>query len=164
MGARATNWAKAYKKTEKVQAKNFQKIATFTPVAKNLWYNNNVIKKGRLKVARGEKIMKSYSKNKKLNGLLNDIRDEILELGIEEILQYHDEFKGQASDFNIVEYGNLLIYYDDIRELYEKNGYKSIKNWSDDRIWDTYKRQVGYIVRDIVGDYKRAERLAREVA
>ena len=108
--------------------------------------------------------MKSFSKNKKLNGLLNDIRDELLELGMEEILHYHDEFKGQASDFNIVQYGNLLIYYDDIRELYEKNGYKSIKNWSDEKIWDTYKRQVGYIVRDIVGDYKRAERLAREVA
>lgn len=108
--------------------------------------------------------MKNFSKNKKLNGLLNDIRDELLEFGIEEILHYHDEFKGQASDFNIVQYGNLLIYYDDIRELYEKNGYKSIKKWSDDKIWDTYKRQVGYIVRDIVGDYKRAERLAREVA
>ena len=54
--------------------------------------------------------MKNFSKNKKLNGLLNDIRDELLELGIEEILHYHDEFKGQANDFNIVEYGNLLIY------------------------------------------------------
>lgn len=107
--------------------------------------------------------MINYSKNKKLNGLLNDIHDEVLELGIEEILHYHDEFKG-IIDFNIVQYGNLRIYYDDIRELYEKNGYKSIKNWSDEKIWNTYKRQVGYIVRNIVGDYKRAERLAKEVA
>lgn len=108
--------------------------------------------------------MKNFSKNKKLNGLLNDIREEVLELGMEEILHYYNEFKGQESDYNIAQYGSLLVYYDDIRELYAKNGYKSIKNWSDEKIWETYKRQVGYIVRNIVGDYKRAERLAKEVA
>ena len=41
----------------------------------------------------------------------------------------------------------FLIYYCDIRTMYERAGYKSIVKWSDERIWETYKRQVGYIAR-----------------
>ena len=92
--------------------------------------------------------MKNFSKNKKLNGVLNDIYQSLEELGLEEVRRYHDEFKHQGfTDYNIVEYSNLLIYYDDIRDLYRKNGYKTIDKMSDERVWETYKRQVGYLVR-----------------
>lgn len=92
--------------------------------------------------------MKNFSKNKKLNGVLNDIYQSLEELGLEEVKRYHDEFKLQGiKDYNIVEYGNLLIYYDDIRDLYKKNGYKTINKMSDERVWATYKSQVGYLVR-----------------
>ena len=92
--------------------------------------------------------MKNFSKNKKLNGVLNDIYQSLEELGLEEVKRYHDEFKFKGiKDYNIVEYGNLLIYYDDIRDLYKKNGYKTIDKMSDERVWATYKRQVGYLVR-----------------
>lgn len=93
--------------------------------------------------------MEKFSKNKKLNGLLNDILDSLKDLGIEEVKRYYNEFKGQK-DYNIVDYGNLLIYYDDIRELYANNGYKSVQKMSDSKLYETYKRQVGYVVRFIV--------------
>ena len=93
--------------------------------------------------------MEKFSKNKKLNGVLNDILDSLKDLGIEEVKRYYNEFKGQK-DYNIVEYGNLLIYYYDIRELYTNNGYKSVLKMSDTKLYETYKRQVGYVVRFMI--------------
>ena len=93
--------------------------------------------------------MEKFSKNKKLNGVLNDILDSLNDLGLEEVKRYYKEF-GAYKDYNIVEYANLLIYYDDIRELYKSNGYKSIDKMSDSKIWETYKRQVGYVARYMV--------------
>ena len=93
--------------------------------------------------------MKKFSKNKKLNGVLNDILDSLKELGLEEVKRYYKEFRNYK-DYNIVEYGNLLIYYDDIRELYKSNGYKSIEKMSDNKVWETYKRQVGYVARYMI--------------
>lgn len=90
--------------------------------------------------------MEKFSKNKKLNGVLNNILDSLKELGLEEVKRYYKEFK-EYKDYNIVEYGNLLIYYEDIRELYTSNGYKSIDKISDSKLWETYKRQVGYVAR-----------------
>lgn len=94
--------------------------------------------------------MRNFSKNKKLNGVLNDILESLQELGIEEVARYYKEFNNEK-DYNIVQYGNLLIYYDDIRELYRRNGYTSLDKMSDNRIWDIYKRQVGYVARTLVG-------------
>ena len=90
--------------------------------------------------------MKNYSKNKKLNYVLNDIRESLEDLGIEEVKHYYDEFKG-LSDYNIVQYGNARVYYDDIREMYKNAGYKTIDSFSDTKLWETYKRQVGYVAR-----------------
>ena len=93
--------------------------------------------------------MEKFSKNKKLNGLLNDILESLQDLGIEEVKRYYKEFKS-CKDYNIVEYGNLFIYYEDIRELYTSNGYKNIDKISDRKIWETYKRQVGYVARYMI--------------
>lgn len=88
----------------------------------------------------------NFSKNKKLNGVLNAIYNDLSELGLDEVKRYHNEFKYQP-DYNIVEYANLLIYFDDIRELYKRNGYISMDKMSDQKVWTTYKRQVGYVAR-----------------
>lgn len=90
--------------------------------------------------------MKKLSKNKKLNGVLNDIKESLLKMGLDEVKRYYNEFQG-ASDYNIVQYGNLLIYYTEVKELYAKNNYKSIAKMSDNKVWEIYKRQVGYITR-----------------
>ena len=92
--------------------------------------------------------MKKYSKNKKLNNLLQDIEEQLQELGLDEVKHYMANFKNEI-DYNIVQYGNLLIYYVDVREFYKKHGYKTLEKWSDAKVWETYKRQVGYVAREI---------------
>lgn len=94
--------------------------------------------------------MKNFSKNKKLNGVLNDILESLQEMGIEEVARYYKEFNNEI-DYNIAIYGNLLIYYNDIRELYRRNGYTSLDKMSDNKVWDIYRRQVGYVTRALVG-------------
>lgn len=89
-----------------------------------------------------------YSKNKKLNNLLLDIEEDLKELGMEEVRHYMENFPHE-SDYNIVQYGNLLVYYSQVREFYIKHGYKSAEKWSDERLWETYKRQVGYVARQL---------------
>lgn len=94
--------------------------------------------------------MLKYSKNKKLNSVLMEIEEQLLELGIEEVKRYKNEFKNEI-DYNIAQYGNLLIYYEDIKDMYNNAGYKSMRNYSDTKIWEIYKRQVGYITRKLLG-------------
>ena len=94
-----------------------------------------------------------YSKNKKLNNLLKDIESDLLDLGIDEVKHYYDTFKNtNAIDYNIAQYGSLLVYYHQVREFYKEHGYKSIDKWSDERVWETYKRQVGYVARELMNN------------
>lgn len=96
--------------------------------------------------------MLKYSKNKKLNTLLLAIEKSLIDnVGIEDIKRYKNEFR-YCNDYNIVEYCNLLIYYGDIRDLYIESGYSTntINKMSDSKIWETYKRQVGYVARRII--------------
>lgn len=94
--------------------------------------------------------MRNFSKNKKLNGVLNDILESLQEMGIEEVTHYYKEFNNEI-DYNIAQYGNLLIYYADVKELYRRNGYTSLDKMSDHKVWDIYKRQVGYVARTLIG-------------
>lgn len=98
--------------------------------------------------------MKKYSNNKKLNGVLNEIREDLLHIhdteeeSRSEIDHYKREFPREV-DFNLAQYGNMLIYYHDIRAMYARHGYKSIDRLSDAGMWETYKRQVGYVARNL---------------
>lgn len=88
-----------------------------------------------------------FSKNKKLNTVLQAIYDDLTEeLGSDEVKRYKNKFKNEI-DFNIAQYGNLLCYYNDIRQFYKDAGYKSLDKLSDGKIWNIYKRQVGYVAR-----------------
>lgn len=98
--------------------------------------------------------MKTYkfSQNKKTNGVLNEIYNDLLEIHDTEeesrsdIKRYCKEFS-RLADCNLVEYGNLLICYSDVRAMYRKHGYKSLDKLNDSKVWDIYKRQVGYVAR-----------------
>ena len=90
--------------------------------------------------------MEKFSKNSKLNNVLTSIYEDLKQFGIDEIKRYKAEFKNEP-DYNIAQYGNLLIYYADIQELYKKAGYKT--KFTDAQLWNIYKRQVGYIARII---------------
>lgn len=88
--------------------------------------------------------MLKFSKNKKLNNVLTSIYEDLQELGIYEVKRYYNAYKNK-SDYNIAQYGNVLVYHWQVRELYKD--YKSLANLSDSKLWEIYKRQVGYVAR-----------------
>ena len=96
--------------------------------------------------------MNKYSKNNKLNKVLMKIESDLLEIGINEVKRYYNEFRNEV-DFNIVQYGNMLIYYNDIYNFYRSCGYKSTDKMSTNKIWDLYKNQVGYVTRKLILEY-----------
>ena len=93
--------------------------------------------------------MKKFSVNAKLNAVLTEIFNDLQEMGVNEVRRYVREFWYEM-DYNIVQYGNLLIYYDDVREMYKRAGYKSMDKMSNEKIWEIYKRQVGWMARLIL--------------
>ena len=96
--------------------------------------------------------MNKYSKNNKLNKVLTEIESDLLDLGINEIKRYYNEFKNEV-DFNIAQYGNMLIYYDDIYNFYRSCGYKTTEKMDTSKIWDLYKKQVGYVAKKLILEY-----------
>lgn len=94
--------------------------------------------------------MIKFSKNKKLNYVLNDIYNDLIELGKDEVRRYMDAFQNEI-DYNIYQYGNMRIYYDEIKVLYMD--YKCLKNASINKLISIYKRQVGYMARLIINEY-----------
>lgn len=95
----------------------------------------------------------NFSKNAKLNKVLNTIYIDLLQMSdtesesIQEIKHYKDSFP-KETDFNLYQYGNLLIYNGDIVNLYSE--YKSLKNVSIDKLISIYKRQIGYVANYIL--------------
>ena len=95
-----------------------------------------------------------YSNSPKANYIYQDIADYLRELGEDEVKHYMKGFPHEV-DYNLAQYGNMRIYYYDIRELYDKAGYMHMmdtkKNgeykFSNDELWDAYKRAVGYMAR-----------------
>lgn len=100
--------------------------------------------------------MKTYrfSQNKKTNGVLNEIFNDLLtmcdteEQSRNEIKRYCKEFP-RVTDCNLAQYGNVLIYYYQVRDMYTKHGYKSMDRMSNNKVWSIYLHQVGYIARMI---------------
>ena len=94
-----------------------------------------------------------YSKNNKLNKVLTEIEVDLLDnLELEEIERYYNTF-GNEVDFNIVQYGNMLVYYNDIYNFYRSCGYKSTDKMSTSKIWELYKNQVGYVAKKLILEY-----------
>lgn len=92
--------------------------------------------------------MKKYSKNKKLNEVLSRIEKQLLELGLDEVKHYKKSFPNEL-DYNIAQYGSVLVYYSDVKQMYKDSGYKSLEKMSDEKVWNIYKRQVGYVAREL---------------
>lgn len=97
----------------------------------------------------------SFSKNAKLNKVLNNIYIELLQIheteseSIEEIKHYKNSFP-KETDFNLYQYGNLLICNNEIVDLYKE--YKSLKNVSIDKLINIYKRQIRYVANYILAN------------
>lgn len=96
--------------------------------------------------------MIKFSKNKKLNDVLNNIIIDYLEDTPEETLalfkQYYQAFNKKEVDYNLAQYGCGRVYYSELDNLYKN--YKTLKIFDYDKLWEIYKRQTGYIVRYIM--------------
>ena len=92
-----------------------------------------------------------YSKNVKLNTVLNQIEDDLKWLELAEIARYMQNYPNEP-DYNIAQHGNLMIYYSVIRDMYISAGYKTFEGnkISDSSMWEIYKRQVGYVARELM--------------
>ena len=98
--------------------------------------------------------MKHFSTNPKYNAVANSIYSDLLTMcdtekeSRNEIARYRKEF-GREPDYNIAKYGNLLIYYYQVRQMFINCGYseKHLKRFSDSRIWEMYLYRVGEVVR-----------------
>lgn len=92
-----------------------------------------------------------YSKNVKLNTVLNEIEEQLNYFELPEIARYMKDFPNEP-DYNIAQYGNMLVYYWEIRKMYINAGYKTFEynKISDSKMWEIYKRQVGYVARQIM--------------
>ena len=103
-----------------------------------------------------------YSINKKLNSVLNCIESDVIysfsddkdgkdsaREVIEAIESYKKLYPGEI-DYNIAQYGNLLIYFTDVYEMYRNCGYKITEKFNRSKIWETYRRQVGYVCNEIL--------------
>lgn len=93
--------------------------------------------------------MMKFSVNPKLNKVLTSIAEDLQEMGLDEVKRYYKEFKNEP-DYNIAQYGNLLVYYDQIYKFYRECGYKSTDKFSPEKIWETYKKQVGFVTRELL--------------
>lgn len=105
--------------------------------------------------------MTKYSKNAKLNKVLNDIEAQLLGIhdtegeSLEEVGHYMASYPRGFRDYKIAEHGNLLYTYDEVYKMYRDAGYKSTDAFSRDRIWEVYKKQVGYVARELMKRYGR---------
>lgn len=74
-----------------------------------------------------------------------DLRES---MDVDEIKRYMREFKHEP-DYSLYQDGNMLIWDCDIYKMYRDCGYKSTDKYSNEKIRETYKRQVGYVARRI---------------
>ena len=89
--------------------------------------------------------------------VINEIKGDLLEMcdtpeeSLGEIVRYVDCFPKEP-DYNIAQYGNLLVYYDHVRDFYTSRGYKdNDPNIVDDgKLWEMYKKHVGCAARKLL--------------
>lgn len=96
-----------------------------------------------------------FSKSAKRDYVMQDIAEDLQCMG-EDVRRYRKEFPYEV-DYNLAQYGNLRVYYDDIRDLfiragyanmgerYKQNGRKAERGEykvSNDEVWRLYKAMV----------------------
>ena len=98
--------------------------------------------------------MKRFSTNPKYNATMCEIYDDLLTMcdteteSRREIARYRKEFPRELG-YNLAQYGNMLIYFDDVRAMFSRCGYSvnTLRRLSDSRLWDIYLARVGAVVR-----------------
>lgn len=104
------------------------------------------------------------SKSKARQNVYADIWGYLEELGAEEVRHYVSGFPREI-DYNLVQYGEMRVYYDEIRDMYANAGYNRVTEVykrasrnaergdykvSDSELWDMYKRDVRNVVNEFL--------------
>lgn len=98
-----------------------------------------------------------YSVNEKLNNVLTMIEEQLLSIhdtreeSIAEIKHYMKNFPKEV-DYNLYQYGHLLVASVDIRQMYLNAGYISMMRMSDEQICNRYMAQIGHVARQLVSN------------
>ena len=99
--------------------------------------------------------MNKYSPNKKLEVCLRYIEKSLLKMqdtpeeSMNNIRRYVKTFPNEP-DYNLAQFGNLMVSSSQVREFYRDCGYKSMKNVSNNKVWAIYLKQVGYVARQLL--------------
>lgn len=92
-----------------------------------------------------------YSKNVKLNKVLNQIEKDLNDFDLSEIAHFMQEFPKEP-DYNIAQYGCVKIYHWEIRKMYIDAGYKTFRGnrISNSKMRKIYRKHVGYVARELM--------------
>ena len=103
---------------------------------------------------------KTYHGIKVYNGILNQLKNihdtERESLG--EVRHYANGFPKEI-DFNLAQYGNVLVYYHQIAQFYKDCEYpchKLIDSDGDldtDKLWSMYKKDVGIVAQNVLNGH-----------
>ena len=103
----------------------------------------------------------TFSKNRKLNELCNDIYDYILDKNvdcdnsyadvIEELKRYKRDYPEKV-DYNYLDNGNLFCYADNAKKLLEARGYKT-NRMNQQQMWDKFRPIVRTVI-DFILDHE----------
>ena len=72
---------------------------------------------------------------------------------VNEVFRYIESFPKEV-DYNLVQYGTLLVYYNDIRDFYKECAYPNIELMNDEKLWDMYRVDVGIVAAHIYANLK----------
>ena len=93
--------------------------------------------------------MNKYATEDKLNNALLEIEKQLKEKGNEELNRWYNEFNIQP-DYNLVEYGTMLFELKEIQGMYIKAGFVACEVTQDIKLWEMYRRHVGYVTRALL--------------
>ena len=93
----------------------------------------------------------TYHGIKVYNGILEQLKSihDTEQESLREVSRYYKSFPREV-DYNLVQYGSLLVYYDQVREFYKECRLPNVDKMSDNELWERYRRDVGYVVRLLV--------------
>lgn len=99
--------------------------------------------------------MSKYSELPNLDKVLVSIEESIWDIYktkeecLNELKRYAKAFPHEP-DYNVAQYGRLLVSSYQVREMYNECGYKPKSELNDDQIWELYLHQVGHVVKQLI--------------
>lgn len=101
------------------------------------------------------RICTNAKRNLLLNDLFSDIMDKMINYDedsqlLEDLGRYNENFPNEI-DYNYAQYGNLAVYYADVRDQFEKFGYNT-KRVNDTKIWEMYRFAVREVINFILSN------------